>query len=349
MTQKIISSLYENYKNSPKKLKIVCDWDEVIQSHEPYSYYLAIKEKIKQELKGEEVIFPNFSEIFEDFWNGKAEKCEIEYFPYGSRMKYKYWTRGDADKDGELTMWNYADDVSVSYSNIKNSPNFYQEAPFLTIAEDLLKLIKEDKVEKLIFLSAYDKRNTPIISGKKCNSCLVQTSGPIKQSSWIPCENCPKIKGETGDKRKYDIFKETFAKLARNWRVLKDDKVWGGELNRENGYLDRIDFQLLGFDSETQGASKADWIKENASDFDIVIDDNPNICRSLVGWKEEGKADWDRHADECMGCSDCHIGSEINITVLAPYYPATENQHHKEVLLVKNEVSDLKREDFTKK
>ncbi|CAG8840104.1 5142_t:CDS:1, partial [Racocetra persica] len=35
---------------------------------------------------------------------------------------------------------------------IKNSPTFYQQAPFLTIAEDLVKLIKEDKVEQLIFL-----------------------------------------------------------------------------------------------------------------------------------------------------------------------------------------------------
>jgi len=44
---------------------------------------------------------------------------------------------------------------------IKNSPTFYHQAPFLTIAEDLLRLIKEDRVEKLIFLSAYDKREFP--------------------------------------------------------------------------------------------------------------------------------------------------------------------------------------------
>jgi hypothetical protein len=48
----------------------------------------------------------------------------------------------------------------------------------LTIAEDLLKLIKEDKVEQLIFLSAYDKR-----------------------------------KFSKGDLRKEEIFKETFGKV----------------------------------------------------------------------------------------------------------------------------------------
>ena len=36
------------------------------------------------------------------------------------------------------------------------------------------------------------------------------------------------------------------------------------------------------------------------------------------------------------------------MTVLAAYYPATANQHDERVLLVKNEVSDLKKEDFSK-
>src|SRR3954454_20649611 len=52
---------------------------------------------------------------------------------------------------------------------IKNSPTFYQQAPFLTIAEDLLKLIKEDKIEQLIFLSAYDKRIFPNRDYRKVN------------------------------------------------------------------------------------------------------------------------------------------------------------------------------------
>jgi len=34
-------------------------------------------------------------------------------------------------------------------------------------------------------------------------------------------------------------------------------------------------------------------------------------------------------------------------TVIAPYYPAIADQHYSEILLVKNEVSDLKKEDFT--
>jgi hypothetical protein len=67
-------------------------------------------------------------------------------------------------------------------ANYKNSPFFYQLAPFLTIAEDLLKLIKEGKVKNVIFLSAYDKRKFP-----------------------------------NGDPRKIEMFKQTFYNLNKSW------------------------------------------------------------------------------------------------------------------------------------
>ena len=61
---------------------------------------------------------------------------------------------------------------------------------------------------------------------------------------------------------------------------------------------------------------------------------------------EEERQDWRDHSDGCYGCSDCHDPEMMKLTILTPYYPAIENQHHSEVLLVKNEVSDLKKEDF---
>ncbi|CAJ0890579.1 2738_t:CDS:2 [Entrophospora sp. SA101] len=109
----------------------------------------------------------------------------INYTPYGSKIK---------PKDRE---------VAEEYEEFKNSPNFYQEAPFLTIAEDLLKLIKEGKVEDLTFLTANDDRTFP-----------------------------------EGDNRKKVIFSETFGKLGK--------------------YLGSLRMKLLGFDSETQGQTKAD-------------------------------------------------------------------------------------------
>ena len=65
-TMKKIKSLYEHYKNSPKKLKIICGWDEVIQATEPYALWLA-----KRETRTEPGINPApkqpFSKYFKSF------------------------------------------------------------------------------------------------------------------------------------------------------------------------------------------------------------------------------------------------------------------------------------------
>ncbi|CAG8857404.1 965_t:CDS:2, partial [Gigaspora margarita] len=45
---------------------------------------------------------------------------------------------------------------------IENPSDIYHQMPFLTIAEDLLKLVKEDKVEELIFLSTSDERKIEV-------------------------------------------------------------------------------------------------------------------------------------------------------------------------------------------
>ena len=42
MSERKITTLYDHFKNSPKKLKIVCDWDEVIQACEPFALWKAI-------------------------------------------------------------------------------------------------------------------------------------------------------------------------------------------------------------------------------------------------------------------------------------------------------------------
>ncbi|CAG8610240.1 8296_t:CDS:10 [Ambispora leptoticha] len=86
----------------------------------------------------------------------------IEYSPYGSRLI-----------PSNL--------FAKEQLEIKNSPEFYQKAPFLTIAKELLKLIRENKAKQIIFLSAYDKRKFP-----------------------------------NGDPRKKQIFKETFAEGIPN-------------------------------------------------------------------------------------------------------------------------------------
>src|SRR3954462_3322467 len=46
--------------------------------------------------------------------------------------------------------------IKSKIEKIKNGPDFYEKTPFLTIAKELLRLVKEKKVE-VVFLSAYDK------------------------------------------------------------------------------------------------------------------------------------------------------------------------------------------------
>ncbi|RHZ37506.1 hypothetical protein [endosymbiont GvMRE of Glomus versiforme] len=274
---KTITSLYNYYKNTPKKLKIVCDWDEVIQACEPYALWLTpLSEKQKKEGYVDEGI--NFSEYFKVFWEKWSEPW-IEYSLYSSRLI--------PNEDKEKI---------EQQQNIKNSPDFYQKAPFLTITKDLLKLIKEGKVSRLIFLSAYDKRKFPY-----------------------------------GDGRKEWIFKETF------------DKVGYEREDDSSKTILPCYLELIGFDSETQGQSKADWIKKNASDFDLVIDDNPYICKILI----ENNNSLICGSSAARGDFAHVINSHMK--VIAPHYPAIADQHHEEVLLVKTSVSDLGKEDFTEK
>ena len=85
MSERKIISLYDHFKNSPKKLKIVCDWDEVIQACEPYAFFKVIKETEKD-------WDWEFKRYFGDFWELPSI---IGYSPYGSKIKDDYDPESD--------------------------------------------------------------------------------------------------------------------------------------------------------------------------------------------------------------------------------------------------------------
>jgi len=126
MSKNLLECFHSHFKNTSKKLKIVCDWDEVMQPHEPYALWLTKHDKTTNE---------PFATFFKNFWE---KDLEIVYSPYGSKIK------GGAS-------------TSEQQQIIKNSPEFYQKAPFLSLAKELLKLVKENKAQ-VVFLSAYDQR-----------------------------------------------------------------------------------------------------------------------------------------------------------------------------------------------
>jgi hypothetical protein len=292
MSEKIVNCLYSHFKNTSKKLKIVCDWDEVIQPHEPYAFWQALTKNNEQ----------NFPEFFKMFWeqvNKPVDKdkeenknnftVQIDYSPYGSKL--------EIIGNPELT---------EKVKNIKNSPNFYQQAPFLTLARELLKLIKEDKIEKIIFLSAYDKR---VFSN--------------------------------GDERKKRIFSETFGKfsncalnlIAFNSELPSNILVLQSK-NDENQKLQKVS-------NPQQVQTKSEWIKENVPDGEIVIDDNPNILVDILKSNDRRLLTFDRRLDNSDKLSD--KGND-QIIAVAPFY--SNIKHHEKVLLIKTSVSDLKKENF---
>jgi hypothetical protein len=166
----VINCLYNYLKNTPKKLKVVCDWDEVIQPLEPKVYYeLSEREGAYYDAPWWKPNGTKFEKFFRDFW----PNAPIYFSDYGSHSIY-------ADKSivrGCISMALGPKRIKDKIDKIKSEPDFYEHSPFLTLAKELLKLVKENKAE-VVFLSAYDKRSFP-----------------------------------DGDHRKQKIFRETFGKF----------------------------------------------------------------------------------------------------------------------------------------
>ncbi|RHZ35760.1 Uridine/cytidine kinase [endosymbiont GvMRE of Glomus versiforme] len=170
-----INCLYFHFKNTPKKIKIVCDWDEVIQPLEPKAYYEL------SEWEGAYYSAPwwmpngtKFEEWFKNFWLNPP----IYYSDYGSHSVYseKSMIKSCVMEENSFALG--ARNIKDKIDKIKNEPDFYEHSPFLTIAKELLMLVKEAKIE-IIFLSAYDEKIF-----------------------------------KNGDPRKKKIFSETFGKFA---------------------------------------------------------------------------------------------------------------------------------------
>jgi hypothetical protein len=256
----VINCLYEHFKNTSKKLKVVCDWDEVIQPLEPKVYYeLSERERAYYDAPWWMPNGTSFEKWFKNFW----PHAPIYFSDYGSHSIYteKSVINSCLPTKTEKGL-NYGlgpRSIKEKVDKIKNEPDFYEHSPFLTLAKELLKLVKENKVE-VIFLSAYDKRAF-----------------------------------SDGDLRKKKIFRETFGKFPN------------------------CSLNLLGFESEGQGQTKGEWIRQNVPNCEVVIDDNPNILSNIA--KNNDK-----------------------IKVVAPFYPTIK--HHERVLLVKTSISNLKKEDF---
>ena len=193
----------QNYKNclhclikeisqqKGRKLKIVCDWDEVIQTRNSYLHYQNLQKNSPSSL-------PFSNEYLKVFWKER-------------------WVSYD-----EQSCYFTNESLREEIAKIRNNSDAYVKQPFLSPAKELLLALKDELIEKLIFLSAYNHDN-------------------------MPC----------GDQRKINKFQVTF----ENFPQCK--------------------FELFPFSPQKESNFfKWQSIQQHNSDFDLFIDDNPNIIKS---------------------------------------------------------------------
>jgi alkylated DNA nucleotide flippase Atl1 len=363
---KTINCLYSHFKNTPKKLKIVCDWDEVIQCLEPFALYLALREVKKVKFVPKEL--KKIMNIAKVFWlcsqipKGKVSTYkEIALHLYGSSKGYPRRIGQILSKDCQCFLLAEATNPSLyqcqkvnCYRVIKSN---YHIGGFIFNGEDRAEVKKIKLESESVF---FDKRGKGYFLKKDLRKKVIfkdfrreedneflQFFETFWQSNLIDYslygsklnKNFPEQSAQKNTSNFYNSA--PFLSLAKELLMLVkekkaeviflsayDERVFdNGDPRKKEifaktfGKVPNCSLNLVGFNSEKTGKTKSEWIKENAADCNIVIDDNPNILVNVLKENDE-------------------------ITAVAPHYPAVANQHHKDILLVKTSVSDLKKENF---
>ncbi|CAG8549473.1 4750_t:CDS:2, partial [Racocetra fulgida] len=126
--------------------------NEVIQPLEPKIYH-DLSQQVRYEEKWWKPGNVSFTEFFSNFWSD----APIYFSDYGSHSIYSHGVTVKVANDNKNETKFRKEVIRPKIDEIKNDPDFYERTPFLTLAEDLLKLVKENKAE-IIFLSAYDQK-----------------------------------------------------------------------------------------------------------------------------------------------------------------------------------------------
>jgi hypothetical protein len=128
-----INSLYEFIKEQKEKknkpLKIICDWDDCIQPFDPWIIFQVSPDKDNLD---------KFEDYFQAYFNKDAAKNK-EAAEFVEKVKKE-----------KLTGSYYDQLIDKHGCNWK-----YEVTPFTTIAEDLLKALKEDLIDELLIISSY--------------------------------------------------------------------------------------------------------------------------------------------------------------------------------------------------
>jgi len=210
-----INSLYELIKQKSQEkrrpLKIICDWDETIQPLKPAMIY----EKMSPDAG------ISFSEFTESFWENTDFTNPENLTGGGFGKKIRSYVKGFTGKEEEKKAIKKYEEEKLEmkenpYKWESYAKSFYGrperfQTPFLSIAEELLKAVKEDLVSELIIISAYNvgKPGTIAAIGKKNKQEATFGKLPITKIELTPQEK----KREGG---------KTFFTTSLRWDIIKE-------------------------------------------------------------------------------------------------------------------------------
>lgn len=255
-----VSSLYYLIKNECEKkerpLKIITDWDDCMQLTKPVMIY-----------NGGGVDL-SFEEFFEKY--SKMEVCSSE--PSASQMVVE----GD---DSELTK--KINEFEKKRKELRGkgelnpykTSDFYDKSPFTSIADDVLRALKENLIEELVIMSQYTGEKDDFVRNKE--SKIKKTFQKFPQIK-VHIDSVERINNPSKGLNEYHFFRP---------------------------YRHEI-------------------IAEKFSDFDIFVDDNPEIIEE---------------------CQETFLSEKI---YAMPDYKSCQKVKGDNVYFFKNVVTDLKDSDF---
>ena len=131
-----------------RKLKIICDWDEVLKPREATVYHIVANRSC------------SFAEFFRKFW----ENVSVKYQGHTCRV-----LNTNLEEVEQLREKNPEEFRKKVEEIARTYINLYEESPWLSIAEDLLKALKEDLVDYFVIAGNYKKnRHNEVNIDKTC-------------------------------------------------------------------------------------------------------------------------------------------------------------------------------------
>lgn len=160
----LLELIREQYHKKNRPLKIICDWDEVIQPMKPVAIY--------ETYEGGNL---SFEEFFHKFWdNAIMEGPAPGYSKVGPENPLSTISGFSGDEEMEKAIEKWKSELKKLRENPKESVYGSREyrrrrdnSPFLSIAKDLVLALKEDLISELILISSYRKGGKYTARGRK--------------------------------------------------------------------------------------------------------------------------------------------------------------------------------------